>query len=385
MNIGIVTGEYPPMKGGVGDYTRTLALHLTTGGHKVQVITDQRCIHPNNYADEHEIIANVSKRWSWLDLWRIRRTTSDLDILCIQYQAAAYGSMRPPIHFLPCVTVPPTVVTFHDLKQPYLFPKAGSLRKQAVRQMARCSDGVITTNSEDYHVCADKFQPPRLAEIPIGSNIPYSSTDTLANINLRTKYGIHKEELVIGYFGLMNRSKGAKTLIQALATLHSADLPARLMLIGELTGSTDTTNSNYYLEINSLAHDLGVEKHIVQTGYLDPLRTSAALLSCDLMVMPYTDGASFRHGSLLACLTHGCPTITTNPKSRNKRLQHEKNIMLVPPKDPLSIAEAVLRLHENTMLRGKIGRAAMVLSKDFEWQNIANQTTNFFNEVLMKH
>ena len=85
MNIGIVTGEYPPMKGGVGDYTRNLALHLTTVGHKVQVITDQRCIHPTNYADEHKTIANISKRWSWLDLWRIRTTTSELDVLCIQY------------------------------------------------------------------------------------------------------------------------------------------------------------------------------------------------------------------------------------------------------------------------------------------------------------
>ena len=103
------------------------------------------------------------------------------------------------------------------------------------------------------------------------------------------------------------------------------------------------------------------------------------------MVMPYIDGASFRHGSLLACLTHGCPTITTNPKSDDKRLQHGTNIMLVPPKDPSSIVKVVVKLHENRMLREKIGRAAMTLSKDFEWQNIANQTINFFTEVLTQH
>ena len=385
MNIGIVTGEYPPMKGGVGDYTRILALHLTTNNHKVQVITDQRCLHPKNYADEHEVIANISRRWSWLDLWRIRKTTSDLDILCIQYQAAAYGSMSIPIHFLPYITIPPTVTTFHDLEQPYLFPKAGRLRKKAIWQMARESDGIITTNSEDYHVCANQLKLPLLAEIPIGSNISYNSTNTFSKTKFRAKYGIGKDELVIGYFGLMNRSKGGKTLIQALAALHSKGLSARLLLIGELIGSTDTTNSNYYLEANDLAHNLGVEKHIVKTGYLDPLTTSSALLSCDLMVMPYSDGASFRRGSLLACITHGCPTITTNPKSDNKRLQHETNIMLVPPDDPSSIVAAIRRLHEDAALRNGIGLAAMSLSKDFEWQVIANQTTNFFAEVLMRH
>ena len=385
MNIGIVTGEYPPMKGGVGDYTRNLALHLTTAGHKVQIITDQRCIHPNNNDDEHKIIANISKRWSWLDLWRIRTATSGLDVLCIQYQAAAYGSMSPPIHFLPYLTVPPTITTFHDLKQPYLFPKAGGLRKRAIWQMARWSDGVITTNSEDYRVCTKTLQKTQIVEIPIGSNIPYNPIEQSSSIDIRTQYGITEDELVIGYFGLMNKSKGGKTLIKALASLHSNNIPTRLLLIGELTGSTDASNTKYYSEVNNLAHDLGVAKHIVKTGYLNQSNTSAALLSCDLMVLPFIDGASFRHGSLLACLTHGCPTITTESKSEDERLQHGTNIMLVPPEDPSSIIEAIRILRENTMLGVTIGQAAMSLSKDFEWQNITNRTTKFFDDVLMKH
>ena len=90
------------------------------------------------------------------------------------------------------------------------------------------------------------------------------------------------------------------------------------------------------------------------------------------MVLPFIDGASFRHGSLLACLTHGCPTITTNPKSENKRLQNETNIMLVPPNHPTSIVKTIKKLHENAILRTNIGQAAMSLSRDFEWQNIGN-------------
>ena len=43
----------------------------------------------------------------------------------IQYQTAAYG-MSPFIHFLPDALRPiPVVTTFHDLRFPYLFPKAG--------------------------------------------------------------------------------------------------------------------------------------------------------------------------------------------------------------------------------------------------------------------
>ena len=59
--------------------------------------------------------------------------------------------------------------------------------------------------------------------------------------------------------------------------------------------------------------------------------------------------------------------------------------MLVPPEDPSSIIEAIRILRENTMLGVTIGQAAMSLSKDFEWQNITNRTTKFFDDVLMKH
>ena len=39
MRIGLITGEYPPQQGGVGDFTRELARALIAAGHEAQVIT----------------------------------------------------------------------------------------------------------------------------------------------------------------------------------------------------------------------------------------------------------------------------------------------------------------------------------------------------------
>ena len=39
MKIGLITGEYPPQQGGVGDFTRELARALMAAGHEAQVIT----------------------------------------------------------------------------------------------------------------------------------------------------------------------------------------------------------------------------------------------------------------------------------------------------------------------------------------------------------
>ncbi len=115
------------MQGGVGDYTRELGLALHDLGCQVQVVTSRQA-GPVPGLTVHPLV----ERWNWgcwgaiLDLVRQHRP----DVVHIQYQAAAYA-MHPAINLLPRRLGwlgderPRTVVTFHDLKVPYLFPKAG--------------------------------------------------------------------------------------------------------------------------------------------------------------------------------------------------------------------------------------------------------------------
>ncbi len=39
MRIGMITGEYPPMQGGIGAYTRILAGEMAAQGHEVFVLS----------------------------------------------------------------------------------------------------------------------------------------------------------------------------------------------------------------------------------------------------------------------------------------------------------------------------------------------------------
>ena len=78
----------------------------------------------------------------------------------------------PAINFLPWRLrgIAPAVVTFHDLRVPYLFPKANGLRGWVVRTMARRSAGCIATNAADLTRLQQWTDKP-LRHIPIGSNI----------------------------------------------------------------------------------------------------------------------------------------------------------------------------------------------------------------------
>ena len=67
MKIGLITGEYPPQQGGVGDFTRELARALIAAGHEAQVITTQPISHrPSAVSAEPEdgiVVQRVISSW----------------------------------------------------------------------------------------------------------------------------------------------------------------------------------------------------------------------------------------------------------------------------------------------------------------------------------
>ena len=153
LRIAMIAGEYPPLQGGLGDYTRELSRALVTLGHEVHVITK---VTPHLPA--HEIQAGVQvhrlvARWGWRTADQLKAFIAKYqpDILNLQFQTAAY-QMHGAMYLLPRFLrhTCPIVVTFHDLLVPYLFPKAGGLRRRAVIELARTASCVIVTNEEDH-------------------------------------------------------------------------------------------------------------------------------------------------------------------------------------------------------------------------------------------
>jgi glycosyltransferase involved in cell wall biosynthesis len=381
MKIALVSGEYPPMQGGVGDFSREIVLAWAEQGHVVSVYTDRRNQLPSHETRLYQHFPIVHPDWGWCELWRLRPRLNQADVVNIQYQAAAYGKMRPPIHFLPRLLSRPTFITFHDLRIPYLFPKAGALRTKALQWLAQASTGAIATNPEDAHTLKQNWQVANVREIPIGSNIPNSPPPDYHKSIWRAQYGILPNEFVLGYFGFLNPSKGGETIIAALANLLEQGVTAKLLLIGGQAGSSDpATNNAFATDLQALAQNLGVADHIVRTGYLPAPQTSAALLCCDLMLQPYRDGASFRRGTFMACLNHGKPTITTQPRVPLPQLIHGENSWLVQVDNPQQLASAARHLLENPALQTKLSQGALALSKAFGWQGIAQQTVSFFQE-----
>ena len=394
MCIVLISGEFPPLQGGVGDFTNELGKALAALGHEVHVITSAS--HNTQYAIRNTLTIHRSvPDWGWASWRHIIQLLSEIrpDIINIQYQIAAYR-MYPAINLLPLRlrvrrgACPRTVVTFHDLKVPYLFPKAGRLRWWVNLALARWSDAVIVTNAEDFARLSVYSFIRSLSLIPIGSNINPEPPADYDREAWRAHWGVKPDDLLLSYFGFLNESKGAETLVRALSRLvrgYDAQSTSnlQLMMVGGKVGSSDPTNVAYLKRVEGLIAELGLTDKVLWTGYTPQSEVSANLLASDICVLPYRDGASFRRGSFMAALAHGLPIVSTRPRVDVPELRHGENILLVPPDAPVALAEAIARLAEDVRLRRRLGEGAARLAQDFAWEKIAEKTKALYEEVLL--
>ena len=416
MHILFLTGEYPPLPGGVGAYTQALGRALVEQGARVGVVTARaagpRPVTGDSTEDGIELYP-VVERWRWRGVHALGNLARDLgaDWLHVQYQTAAFA-MHPAINFAPgvwrsrpgAIEGQPfrTAWTYHDLLVPYLFPKAGNrLRRWVTLRPAHTADLVITTNEGDWRQVAgggwqgtsgelpldegireltedqvisnkqSAIRNARLAKISIGSNIRGRHLSTAERRARRREQGYGDDDFVLAYFGFLNRSKGGETLIRTLHALLPALPNARLLMIGERVGASDPTNHGYLQEIEALVDALGLAERVQWTGHQTDAAVAADLNACDVLLMPYVDGASLRRGTLMAGLANGCAIVTTTPSAPLPELVHERDWLLVPPVDVAAARDAVLRLARDPALAASLRENARSRGQLFAWPQIA--------------
>lgn len=391
----LITGEYPPAQGGVGDYTCKLGIALEAAGVRNHVLArpvEAKSATHNQVSPEKPVRRGpfLSRRIDLRSVLCSLKATGAA-IAHVQYQTGAY-EMRPTVNFLPWLLRlrwgGATVVTFHDVRVPYLFPKAGPAREWVNRFMARTADACIATNPEDA-ARLKAWGVKRLELIPIGSNIPNNPPLGYDRRAWRQRWGAGEGTTLLAYFGFLNSSKGLDDLLRALVRLRERG-DYRLLMVGGGLGSSDPTNRATATQLADLARQLGVESSLTWTGYLEPREVSAALLSADMAVLPYADGASFRRGSLLAVLEHGLPLVTTEGvpgpgvEGNWPLLVDGENALLVKVGDVEGLAAAVGRVAGDARSRHRLSEGARALSGFFSWASIAESHARLYGQLHKK-
>ncbi len=423
-----LAGEYPPRPGGVGDYTALLARYLAAGGVRVTVLAsrDERgaaadegdappavvisaadpCGEEDTRAPRPAVWRAVP-RWDWRCA-RVVATAVRLarpDVVHLQYQPAAFG-MAAAVSWLPGwlrqrFAGLRVVTTFHDLRVPYLFPKAGRLREAVRDRLVRGNDAAVFTDQDDWAAAGAVRRQGRYW-IPIGSNLAVAPPAGYDRRRWRAQAGADDATFLVVHLGFLNRSKGLETLLDAVVRLRGQGRRVRLLLVGAEVGASDPANRAYAGELERRLGVLALSGLVERLSLVPPAIASAYLLAADAAAFPFRDGASLRRGSLLAALAHGLPTVSTAaPDARATRrvapqdrstsfgfsppsvaLRDEETLLLVPPGDSAALATALARLADDPALRARLAAGGRALTAALSWPRIAEAHRDLYAALL---
>jgi polysaccharide biosynthesis protein PslF len=382
MHVLFVTGEYPPMRGGVGAYTAELGRALKSIGVQISVLTsnyakggDNSPKYPQSYPQVHQ--------WGWGMVGKVATFAHQIgaDWLHVQYQTAAF-QMHPAINFAPYLWRRQglhVAWTYHDLLVPYLFPKAGGrLRRWVTERPAFAAHFTVVTNEADFRQLEGRVQ--RLARIPIGSNVRGQQLSADERCQRRQLRGYREDDLVVAYFGFLNRSKGGITLVETIQHLVEQGRNAHLLMIGERVGASDPTNYGYLQEVEARIAALGLQDRVQWTGHQPDEEVGADLNAADVLLMPYVDGVSLRRGTLMAGLANGCAIVTTTPEDPRSQLASGETLLSVPKEDPAAAAATVMQIADNPALARRLRNNARLFSHQFRWETIAREHLSLYAE-----
>jgi len=365
-----ITGEYPPRIGGVGDHVVRLAAAIAARGWGCHVATESRSA--NDPAAGVHAVASGLPLQAVIDTLRVVRRVRP-DVVHLHYQAGAFarpGELMGLARLLPSlVSTSRLAVTFHDLHQPYLFPKAGRLREAMVRSLGRGADVAIYVDEVDRRrAVAEGYGEENAHWIPAGPTIEppaYSGGRRAA----RAVLDLESDAFIVGFFGFRQRSKGIEVLAHAMRRPELAGPRMRLVLIGAAGPATNARRAEPPVPPSTFDG-----MRLVDTGERRPEVISRWLAACDVVALPFLDGLSARRGSFMNAVAHGVPVVTTAPPVEGTVDVGADEVAFVAPDDAAGLAAALAEIRGDSRRRRQLAQGSRAIAARHTWAEIARRT-----------
>ncbi|MHA1676313.1 MAG: glycosyltransferase family 4 protein [Candidatus Njordarchaeales archaeon] len=182
---------------------------------------------------------------------------------------------------------------------------------------------------------------------------------------------MEKEDLIV-WTGRFVPEKGLEYLVKAAKMVTDRNNKVKFLLIG---------GGPLKPKLLGLIRDLHVESKVFLIGPLKREEVAKYLAKASIFVFP-----SIREGmpkSVLEAMSAGKPVVASDIPGIREIIKDGVNGILVPPKNPRKLAEAILTLLEDGSLRKKLSRNARktVLDK-FAWDKILIKLQSIYKETI---
>lgn len=178
----------------------------------------------------------------------------------------------------------------------------------------------------------------------------YNGVDTrkfspdMAQDDLRKKFNIDSEDIVIGAIGRLSPEKGLENLISAVRDVANVYPRIKVLIVGD-------GNEKYRLSLQERVKDLELSSHIILAGFYEDV---PKILRClDIFTLPSLFEGFNR--SLIEAMACGLPVVVTAVGGNVEIVQDGVNGLLVPPSNPGALAFAFTELLKDKEKARKMG------------------------------
>ncbi len=179
------------------------------------------------------------------------------------------------------------------------------------------------------------------------------------------------DEPTLLFVGSPAPRKGLETLLTGFAQLVASRPQVRLRVIG----------GGDFSAVHERCRMLGIEKSLEFLGFQSANQIAAWHRKSQVFVLPSDNENS--PNTLAEAMVSGMPVIATAVGGIPSMVQDGVSGLLVPPRDPVRLAQAILRLLANPVEQARLGANARQVTQKRHWpQSVAEETLQAYRMIL---
>ena len=276
--------------------------------------------------------------------------------------------------FFPVRTRAKVIVGIHDvIAETYpelVFPRRSNrlfwhLKVAVARRQA---DYILTVSDYSKQEIARHFgtAPDTIWVVEDAADAIFEESAVDPEHPLLKRLGLEGGARFLVYLGGVNPHKNVPGLIRALADLGEHEGELKLAIVGEVERESFTPGAR---PVSELIDELGLEKRVFFTGYIDDDELVMLLNAAAALVLPsFAEGFGLPAVEAAAC---GTPVVAT----RNSPLPQllEGGGAFVDPADQRSISAGVKQVLGNEEERRQMGEVAKQRARQLSWDRSAQK------------
>ena len=385
-NVAIITGHFPPCKGGgIAEWALGIARELPKIGYQTSVYATNRkdrdlTVHKD---ESFSCVTMYGRNWhefhKWYSMyymWKILNKNPETIFI-----ATTWGMAKSYSYLKKKYPLSKMIVVAHGLEVTRL--KEGK-ELTTFKNVVNDSDLILCVSKYTKNEIIDRvdgIETNHIKFLPNGVDInrffPVENTSGFLN-----RYNIPENSNIILTLARIIRRKGHDTVIKCLPRLIKKFPNIQYVIAGP-----HRKKDTYLDELKLLAKELSVENHIVFVDYIPDSDLNEIYSRSQVYIMvsrTYNDiGDSEGFGiTFLEANACGCPVIGSTEGGIPDAVKNNKNGLLVPADDIKSLTKAIEKFLEDQSFRRKIiDQGIERVNNDFTWEKLTIKMVKYLIDI----